>query len=155
MLLTPPPFEVEYSSEYYLTCPQDQATWSSWILCLCPRCIWCRRQPSSRCSHWCHRRVWNPCRSAVAVFQTRGPMSFQNVMQVFSTRTTQHFMGPLYIISTWDMDCPFQTMHMPLSVMAGWKCSDENFWRPFGKMSPILPAGYLKDDRSGIEKWGF
>ena len=61
-------------------------------------------------------------------------------------------MGPLYIIITWDMDCPFQTMHMPLSVMAGWKCSDEYFRRPFGKVSPVLFAGYLKDDRSGIEK---
>ena len=61
-------------------------------------------------------------------------------------------MGPLYMISTSDMDSPFQTMHMPLSVMAGWKCSDEYFRRPFGRVSPILPAGYLKDDRSGIEK---
>ena len=95
MLLTPP-YEVEYSSEYYLTCPQDQATWSSWILCLCPRCIWCRRHPSSRCCPWCHRRVWTLCRSAV-VFQTRGPISFQKCnASIFNTDNSTFHGTSLY-----------------------------------------------------------
>ena len=57
-------------------------------------------------------------------FDDLGSMDPFLLVRTWSVLHITYFLGPLNLTRTCDMDSPFQTMHMPLSVRAGWKCSE-------------------------------